>query len=125
MHGAIADGVRVPAVTVFGWDDVLCPTTHAKLGHRRAARAYGVPGPAGSDERAATERKQVSANYPTRTVVVRGHKMYALVRSDQRFFLHVCHEASQHRGLGNTEEAVAPAHKGSVGMFHPALRAPS
>ena len=60
MHGAIADGVRVPAVTVFGWDDVLCPTTHAKLGHKRAARAYGIPGPTGSDEgRAATERKQV------------------------------------------------------------------
>lgn len=58
MRGAIADGVRVGAVTVFGWDDVLCPTTHAKLErHSQAARAHGVPGSSG-DERAA-ERKQV------------------------------------------------------------------
>ncbi|CBJ31802.1 conserved unknown protein [Ectocarpus siliculosus] len=31
LVGAISEGRRVPAVTVFGWDDVLCPTTHAKL----------------------------------------------------------------------------------------------
>lgn len=38
MQGAIGDGgVRVPAVTVFGWDDVLCPTTHARLERRREA----------------------------------------------------------------------------------------
>lgn len=38
MRGAIGEGgIRVPAVTVFGWDDVLCPITHAKLERRREA----------------------------------------------------------------------------------------
>lgn len=30
LIGGICKGRRVPAVTIFGWDDVLCPTTHAK-----------------------------------------------------------------------------------------------
>ena len=42
--GALCDdGRRVPAVTVFGWDDVLCPTTHAKLERKkRATQPLGV-----------------------------------------------------------------------------------
>ncbi|CAN0022441.1 unnamed protein product, partial [Ectocarpus fasciculatus] len=39
LVGAISDGRRVPAVTVFGWDDVLCPTTHAKLERNRRAES--------------------------------------------------------------------------------------
>ncbi|CAB1099191.1 unnamed protein product [Ectocarpus sp. CCAP 1310/34] len=39
LVGAISEGRRVPAVTVFGWDDVLCPTTHAKLERNRRAES--------------------------------------------------------------------------------------
>ncbi|CAM9451257.1 unnamed protein product [Ectocarpus sp. 6 AP-2014] len=39
LVGAISEGRRVPAVTVFGWDDVLCPTTHAKLERNRLAES--------------------------------------------------------------------------------------
>lgn len=38
--GALYEGQTVPAVTIFGWDDVLCPTTHAK--HERAKRTAAV-----------------------------------------------------------------------------------
>lgn len=31
LLGSMCEGRRVPAVTIFGWDDVLCPTTHAKI----------------------------------------------------------------------------------------------
>lgn len=40
LVGARCEGRRVPAVTIFGWDDVLCPTTHAK--HDRAKRTAAV-----------------------------------------------------------------------------------
>lgn len=50
--GAICEGVRVPAVTVFGWDDVLCPTTHARLERRPEP---GKPGPI----QGAIERREV------------------------------------------------------------------
>lgn len=41
--GAFSEGRRVPAVTIFGWDDVLCPTTHAKLERKkRVAKVFGL-----------------------------------------------------------------------------------
>lgn len=41
--GAVCNGGRrVPAVTIFGWDDVLCPTTHAKMERNKVA-SIGIP----------------------------------------------------------------------------------
>lgn len=42
--GALNEGRRVPAVTIFGWDDVLCPTTYAKQERiKRTAQVFGAP----------------------------------------------------------------------------------
>lgn len=51
--GALCEGRRVPAVTIFGWDDVLCPTTHAE--HERTKRTAAVFGGGG---RPAVESKE-------------------------------------------------------------------
>eukprot|EP00903_Cladosiphon_okamuranus_P011620 g10929.t1 len=99
MHGAIADGVRVPAVTVFGWDDVLCPTTHARLGHKRTARAYGVPEPAGGDARAATERKEL---------LKVGQSVVRLVKAAQRYGPVVIVTDSHERWVRGTAALLLP-----------------
>lgn len=52
LLGAMCDGRRVPAVTIFGWDDVLCPTTHAKVErNKRTAQSFGVPMAQSKDNR--------------------------------------------------------------------------
>ncbi|CAM9896439.1 unnamed protein product, partial [Hapterophycus canaliculatus] len=40
LIGGMCEGRRVPAVTIFGWDDVLCPTTHAKQ-HNKTGEVHG------------------------------------------------------------------------------------
>lgn len=50
--GALSEGRNVPAVTIFGWDDVLCPTTHARQERaKRTAQVFGVPMPSSKEHK--------------------------------------------------------------------------
>lgn len=52
LLGAMCEGLRVPAVTIFGWDDVLCPTTHAKVErNKRTSQSFDVPMAQSKDNR--------------------------------------------------------------------------
>lgn len=59
LLGSMCEGRRVPAVTIFGWDDVLCPTTHAKIDrgkHMDQAFAVAVAAKSNSKRKEASSR---------------------------------------------------------------------
>ena len=75
LLGSICEGRRAPAVTIFGWDDVLCPTTHARVErNKRAESAAGSCGRGGGaglpTARSRDDRKQVGGmiSYVTLTL---------------------------------------------------------
>lgn len=59
LLGSMCEGRRVPAVTIFGWDDVLCPTTHAKIDRgKHMDQAFAV-----SAAKSNSKRKEASSRF--------------------------------------------------------------